>query len=150
MHIQDNFLTEEELNEYHNHIRRTQYAVLPYDDFDIGSKKIIDYAKQFYDFSDMHSCEMWVNYNQVTPVLHTDHDMKHFVQTGEEKYPICTIVFYVDTNCTADGWLEIQGQIVRPWTNRIVCFGAGLPHIVKPFTGTRISSVYNPWTYDIV
>jgi hypothetical protein len=150
MQIQDNFLTDQELTDFGELIKYNRYMVKPYNDLDIASKKIIDYAKQYYDFSEMHSCEMWVNYNQVTPVMHTDHDMKYFMETQIERYPICTIVYYPETNCSADGWLEVQGQIVRPVTNRIVCFGPVIPHIVRPFTGTRISVVYNPWTYSIV
>jgi len=149
MQIQDNFLTDQELKDFHEIIKAGQYMVKPYEDFDVASKKIMDYAMQFYDLSQMHSCESWVNYNQVSHVLHTDHDMKHFVLTGEERYPICTIIFYPEASCTADGWLEVRGQIVRPVTNRIVCFGPAIPHIVRPFTGTRISVVYNPWTYEI-
>ena len=151
MIIKDDFLSEKELAEYQNMCKTKSFNLqtIEYDNLDKGSKKIIDFAKQYYDFANLNICEMWTNYNTVTPVLHTDHDMVHFIKTGEEKYPICTIIFYPLVEDVIGGKLKIKNQEVEPKTNRLVCFPKGVPHQVQSFIGTRVSVVYNPWSYDI-
>ena len=151
MIILDDFLTDEELAEYQNICKEEsfRYKVDSYDSFDLGSRKILAFAKQYYDFSNLHTVEMWTNYNQVTNVWHTDHDMQHFVTTQVERYPICSLVFYPYVACEG-GVFETETKIVEPKTNRIVCFGPGIKHHIKPFTGDRVSVAYNPWTHPII
>lgn len=152
MHIKDNFLCPTELSLLQSACTKVEYAykVSPYEEFDFISRKILNYAKEFYNFSNVECIEMWTNVNNVTPILHTDHDMKYFMETQTERYPVCTVVFYPLIDLEGQGWLEVQDQIVRPATNRIVCFGPAIPHIVRPFTGKRVSIVYNPWTHNLI
>lgn len=151
MIIQDDFLTDEELTTYQSICKEEsfKYKTDSYDNFDAGSRKILDFAKKYYDFSLLHTVEMWTNYNQATPVWHTDHDMKYFVDNLVERYPICTLVFYPYVQCEG-GILETETEIVEPKTNRIVCFGPGIKHHIRSFTGDRVSVVYNPWTHPII
>jgi hypothetical protein len=152
MIIEDNFLNEEELAEFQllSKLDSFRIKVDSYDNVDPISKKIIDFAREHFDFTNFHICEMWTNYNNVTLVEHTDHDMNHFVHTGQERYPICSIVFYPLVENIKGGQLKIQKHSIEPKTNRILCFGPGIKHSILPFEGTRVSIVYNLWEHDIL
>ena len=108
------------------------------------------FASRFFDFSEVLGCEIWTNGDQVTPVEHTDFDMRYYGATGIERYPACTMVFYPDVDESEPGGeLCIRdGITIKPKSNRLVVFSPGILHSINPFSCRRISVVYNPWTYN--
>lgn len=118
-------------------------------DLDPVSKELYVIAAHYFNLYNVLGMERWSNVDQVTPAWHTDHDMNHFMRTQEEKYPRCTIVYYpfVDDNLSG-GKFKTETEVIIPKTNRMILFGPGILHHVQPFTGKRVSVVYNPWDYN--
>lgn len=150
--IQDDFFTQDISDQlsvvYRNGYIKNHPFILK-KDYDQEIHEIVSFASTHFDFSSVLGCEIWTNSNQVTPVRHTDHDMRYFVETGIERYPKCTMVYYPFVSPKIFGGnLHVEDKIVVPRTNRLVVFSPGLLHHIEPFEGERISVVYNPWDYN--
>ena len=68
-------------------------------------------------------------------------------KTGKSKYPICSLIFYIEIKNLKGGELILAGDIIKPKSNRLVIFDPGLHHSVNEFKGIRKVFLVNPWTH---
>ena len=115
------------------------------------SNLLIGAARKFYDLKSCIGYEIW-NHNNTRPSgRHSDKDDVYYALTGKLKYPICTVVYYLNVDMFLEGGLlklEQYGSIV-PKENRVVMFGPGIFHEVEKYTGQRVSFVINPWSQPV-
>jgi hypothetical protein len=102
-------------------------------------------AADYFDLSLMVGSEYWANYG-TRPDWHIDKDEKLYAMSGNTECPICSIVYYADIDALGGDFMT-ETIRVKPVTNRMIVFAAGLKHGVEPYTGTRLSVAVNPWTH---
>ena len=103
-------------------------------------------AAKTYDFTKYKGFEEWSQNNtQCNP--HVDKDEGYYQKTGKSKYPICSLIFYIEIKNLKGGELILAGDIIKPKSNRLVIFDPGLHHSVNEFKGTRKVFLVNPWTH---
>jgi hypothetical protein len=101
-------------------------------------------AQQFHGFDDFAGVEIWTH-NNTYPGEHKDKDEALFSRTGEERYPLCSIVVYLEVVDLLGGELNCAGVRIKPRRNRVVTFAPGLLHNVNDFCGKRFVLAINPW-----
>ena len=108
-------------------------------------KKLLKIANKFINIKDASGFELWTHYN-TKPGFHYDKDEKHFANTGEFRFPLCTLLYYpyIDNNLIGGEFLA-EGIQIKPRTNRLVIFSPGLWHGVNEYTNDRFSLIINPW-----
>jgi hypothetical protein len=103
-------------------------------------------AAKTYDFTKYKGFEEWSQNNtQCNP--HVDKDEGYYQKTGKFRYPICSLIFYIEVKNLRGGELILAGDIIKPKSNRLVIFDPGLHHSVESFKGTRRVFLVNPWTH---
>ena len=113
---------------------------------------LLDEAEKHFDFSKCIGYEVW---RQKNPKLgwHKDKDEYLHDQEKIDRYPICTLVYYLRVEKILGGKLLIKdGPSIKPIQNRLVIFGPGIEHAVdEMFTvdGHRHSIIINPWDCEI-
>jgi hypothetical protein len=110
---------------------------------------LIEVASNFYAMDECIGYEFWTHNNTRPKDWHFDKDEKHFAETNEYKFPICSIVYYLEVNDLEGGKLTFSDILIQPKTNRIVIFPPGKFHYVQEFTGRRFSFSVNPWNYKL-
>lgn len=114
--------------------------------------KFLGIVEQYFDLSSMVGCEYWDAHRyDPSPDLnwHIDKDEKLYTETGEERRPLCSVVYYPHIENLKDGRFLTESHLVVPKTNRMIAFSSGLLHAVERFTGQRKSLSINPWSYKI-
>lgn len=111
---------------------------------------LLSQCQDYYDLSDCVGYEFWTQNNTRPSDWHYDKDEDYFNQTGSFKFPICSIVYYLNVNNLVGGLLHLEDCIILPKTNRMVIFPPGTVHYVEEFTGERTSILVNPWDYNLV
>lgn len=110
---------------------------------------LIQVASDLYDMNDCIGYEFWTHNNTRPKDWHFDKDEKHFAETKEYKFPICSIVYYMEVDDLIGGRLTFSDMLIQPKTNRMVVFPPGKFHYVEEFSGRRLSFSVNPWTYRL-
>lgn len=120
------------------------------DDFE---SKAIMFASKFFDLSPMIGYEIWYNIESVQTEWHVDKDEKKMQESNILSLPLCTITFYPYVERNAGGgellFRDYEIESIRPETNRIACFDAGVSHRVNEFDFKRISVIICPWSYQV-
>jgi hypothetical protein len=111
--------------------------------------EILRKTHELFDLSKMVGCEVWTH-NTTRPDWHFDKDEKLNANTGQLKFPICSIVFYPFVQNLIGGRLLTGSEQIVPKTNRLIIFSSGIYHSVEPFSGERLSLAINPWDYKLV
>ena len=77
---------------------------------------------------------------------HYDKDEMHYSKTGEMKFPICSLIYYVAVaEDLKGGRLMFRDHKIIPKQNRLIIFSPGIIHDVECFEGERCSLIINPW-----
>lgn len=106
---------------------------------------LIRRASNYYSLHNCVGYEVWEQKNSRPPTWHQDKD-EILAKQNILKFPICTLVYYIQVENLINGKLQIETGIdVTPITNRLVIFGPGVSHYVEEFSGYRHSIVINPW-----
>ena len=113
-----------------------------YDNFCLA---MINIASKYYNLSSSVGYEFWTRLNTCVKGWHRDKDEKLFDEENILSFPICTMIYYPYVDNMKGGELLLGSDKILPKTNRLVIFGAGIPHNVEDFTGNRISMMVNPW-----
>mgnify|MGYP003650394606 FL=1 len=101
-------------------------------------------AKKNYNLSKFLGFETWSHHN-TKPAPHHDRDEFLYKTTGKLKFPLCSVIFYIEVTNLKGGKLFINDDAVIPKTNRLIIFGPGVWHSVEPFLGIRKVLLINPW-----
>ena len=105
--------------------------------------------KQATKYYSLHTCigyEVWEQKNSRPPNWHYDRD-EVLAKKGILKFPICTLVYYIEVNNLIGGKLLIENGVdISPVGNRLIIFGPSVKHYVEEFSGYRHSLIINPWS----
>ncbi len=107
--------------------------------------KMLNVAVSFFDLSTCKGYEFWSHNNTRPGDWHIDQDEQLSNITGQTRFPLCSMVYYVKVENMKGGNLHIEDDIITPKSNRLVIFSPKLNHFVEPFRGDRISLCVNPW-----
>ena len=111
--------------------------------------QMINVAGQMYDLTSCIGYEFWTHYNTRPRDWHIDQDEQLRIKTGQTRFPLCSMVYYVYVDGLKGGKLHIEDDIVTPKSNRLVIFSPGKYHCVEPFLGKRITFCVNPWSEQL-
>jgi hypothetical protein len=146
--VYDNALSTSEINElinrYHGSGKSLPTSWVPSQRIDACEKAIVELAQKFHGFNDFAGVEIWTH-NDTRPGEHKDKDEVLFNRTGEEQFPLCSIVVYLAIEDLVAGEFNCGGVRIKPRSNRIVTFAPGLLHNVNDFCGKRFMLAINPW-----
>lgn len=106
--------------------------------------KLVLKAGAFFDLSSMVGVECWSHFGTY-PGWHKDRDEALADATNEERYPLCSIVYYGLIDDLVGGDFRTETVVVTPKTNRALIFSPGILHSVDNYTGARLSIAINPW-----
>lgn len=105
--------------------------------------QLLQIAGEHYDLSSIAGYEVWCNNTHID--WHCDIDDTLNRETGIIKYPICTLVYYLDIEVFEGGDLVTSTVMVQPIPNRLVIFGPAVRHAVRKYEGKRRAISINPW-----
>jgi|TARA_R110000803_G_scaffold19597_2_gene51179 hypothetical protein len=112
---------------------------------DFMCSRILERANNYIPLESSVGYEYWTQQNTRPEGKHQDKDEKAFMR-GVERFPMCSIVFYLTVENLKDGKLVFDNGVeVTPVENRLVIFKKQLEHFVQPFKGSRVSVAVNPW-----
>jgi hypothetical protein len=111
---------------------------------DLIAPNLLQFASQFFDLKNTIGYERWGSVDGNPKEWHIDKD-----ENNISNYPLCTIIYYPEVKDIIGGKLLTKYESIIPKTDRLIMFSPGLLHAVEPFIGSRITVVYNPWTYEI-
>ena len=112
---------------------------------------LLNFASNYFDLSKCIGYEFWCQHNTKPESegpsggWHYDKDELHFEQTGKLKFPLCSIVYYVNVQYLTGGCLYVEDIKIPPQNNRLVLIPSGKEHCVEEFGGKRTSILVNPW-----
>ena len=111
---------------------------------------LLNFASNHFDLSNCAGYEFWCHHNtrpdhKIGSGWHHDKDELHYNQTGEFKFPICSIIYYVNVQYLTGGCLHVEDIKISPQNNRLVLIPPGKEHYVEKFDGKRTSMLVNPW-----
>jgi hypothetical protein len=145
----DNFINDflEKLN--NKNISETWHSLNVFYDNNILFKSLLRKCEKYYDLSNCVGYEFWTQNNTRPSDWHYDKDETFYRNTGNFKFPICSIVYYLKVNNLIGGLLHLEDITIIPKVNRMIIFPPGIKHFVEEFSGERISLLVNPWDYTI-
>tara|TARA_B100000212_G_scaffold342451_1_gene329678 strand:- start:2450 stop:2929 length:480 start_codon:yes stop_codon:yes gene_type:complete len=111
--------------------------------------QMLNLAGSFFDLSSCMGYEFWTHLNTRPRDWHIDQDEKLVSTTGQTRFPLCSVVYYVKVKNLKGGKLHIEDDIITPKSNRMVIFSPKLNHCVEPFMGDRITLCVNPWSVKL-
>ena len=111
--------------------------------------QMLNLAGSFFDLSSCMGYEFWTHLNTRPRDWHIDQDEKLVSTTGQTRFPLCSVVYYVKVKNLKGGKLHIEDDIITPKSNRMVIFSPKLNHCVEPFMGDRITLCANPWSVKL-
>ena len=118
-------------------------------EYEILCKSLLNECSKYYNLDLCLGYEFWTQNNSRPTDWHYDKDEQLWETTGNYKFPICSIVFYLKVNNLVGGLLHLGDTIITPKTNRMIIFPPAVFHYVEEFEGERISFLLNPWDYNI-
>ena len=106
----------------------------------IVCEKLIDIAQEYYpEIQDMIGYEFWAHKGTRPLDWHFDKDEIAFEKRGINRFPICSLIFYLEVDLLEGGNLLVKpGMSIEPMSNRLVILAPGTSHYVEKFTGNRI------------
>ena len=107
--------------------------------------QMINVASNFYNLTSSTGYEFWSHNNTEPRGWHIDQDEQLNGTTGQTRFPLCSMVYYLKIDNLRGGKLHIEDDIITPKTNRLVIFSPQLNHCIEPFMGDRIVLCVNPW-----
>ena len=107
--------------------------------------QMINVASNLYNLSTCKGYEFWSHNNTEPRGWHIDQDEQLNGTTGQTRFPLCSMIYYLKIDNLRGGKLHIEDDIITPKTNRLVIFSPQLNHCVEPFMGDRIVLCVNPW-----
>ena len=111
--------------------------------------QMLNVAGSFFDLSTCKGYEFWSHFNTRPRGWHIDQDEKLVSTTGQTRFPLCSMVYYVKVKDLKGGKLHIEDDIITPKSNRMVIFSPNLNHCAEPFMGDRITLCVNPWSVKL-
>ena len=111
--------------------------------------QMINVASNLYNLSTCKGYEFWSHNNTEPRGWHIDQDEQLNGTTGQTRFPLCSMVYYLKIDNLRGGKLHIEDDIITPKTNRLVIFSPQLNHCVEPFMGERIVLCVNPWSIKL-
>ena len=108
--------------------------------------QLINVAGNFYDLSSCMGYEFWSHNNTTPRGWHIDQDEQLNGITGQTRFPLCSMIYYLKIDNLRRGKLHIEDDIITPKSNRLVIFSPQLNHCVEPYMGDRIALCVNPWS----
>lgn len=150
----DNFLTTPRLNVMKYEFKRLKENIplkwcdetYPGQKVKHTRKVILKEVAKHYNFKRYKGFEEW-SQNNTQCNSHVDKDEGYFKRTNNLKFPICSVIFYVEVKDLTGGRLVLGEDIITPRTNRLVIFDPGIYHYVEPFNGIRRAYLINPWNF---
>lgn len=117
--------------------------------FDHFCIQMINVASNFFDLNNCIGYEFWTHNNTKPRGWHIDQDEKLVSTTGQTRFPLCSVIYYVKVKDLKGGKLHVEDDIITPKSNRAVIFSPQLNHCVEPFMGDRITLCVNPWSVKL-
>ena len=116
-------------------------------DNSIVCEKLLNIAERYYpEIKDIRGYDFWAHYNTRPQEWHFDKDETAYLKYGVERFPVCTIIYYLEVDLQEGGNLIIEPGIkIKPRTNRMILMASGVYHFVEEYTGERIGVNINPW-----
>ena len=111
--------------------------------------QMINVAGNFFDLNSCIGYEFWTHNNTRPRGWHIDQDEKLVSTTGQTRFPLCSVIYYVKVKDLKGGKLHIEDDIITPKSNRMVTFSPKLNHCAEPFIGDRITLCVNPWSVKL-
>ena len=111
--------------------------------------QMLNVAGSFFDLSTCKGYEFWSHFNTRPRGWHIDQDEKLVSTTGQTRFPLCSVVYYVKVKDLKGGKLHIEDDTITPKSNRMVIFSPNLNHCAEPFMGDRITLCVNPWSVKL-
>ena len=111
--------------------------------------QMVNVASNFYDLTTCKGYEFWSHNNTEPRGWHIDQDEQLNGTTGQTRFPLCSMVYYLKIDNLRGGKLHIEDDIITPKTNRLVIFPPAKFHGVNPFEGKRVSLLINPWSHPL-
>ena len=111
--------------------------------------QMLNVAGTFFDLSSCVGYEFWTHNNTRPRGWHIDQDQKLVNTTGQTRFPLCSVVYYVKVEDLKGGKLHVEDDVITPKSNRMVTFSPKLNHCVDPFMGERITLCVNPWSVQL-
>ena len=111
--------------------------------------QMLNVAGTFFDLSSCVGYEFWTHNNTRPRGWHIDQDQKLVNTTGQTRFPLCSVVYYVKVEDLKGGKLVVEDDVITPKSNRMVTFSPKLNHCVDPFMGERITLCVNPWSVQL-
>ena len=96
---------------------------------------MINVAGNFFDLTSCIGYEFWSQNNTRPKDWHIDKDEQMKANTGQTRFPLCSVVYYVKVDKLKGGKLHVEDDIVTPKSNRMVIFSPKLNHCVEPHMG---------------
>ena len=84
--------------------------------------QMLNVAGTFFDLSSCVGYEFWTHNNTRPRGWHIDQDQKLVNTTGQTRFPLCSVVYYVKVDKLKGGKLHVEDDIVTPKSNRMVTF----------------------------
>jgi len=111
-------------------------------------ERLIKTASNYIDLTRQVGYDTWFHKNS-SPDWHVDRDEKHFFRTGQNYFPLCSIVYYPEVKELEGGELIFKNNMrIKPVSNRLVIFGPALEHkVTSIINGKRTSMNINVWSY---
>ena len=107
-------------------------------------------VSDYYSMDNVVGYEAWTHKNtrpsgNLADGYHYDKDEYRYNLNKLLRFPVCSIVFYIEIKELIGGRLIIDDIAITPKTDRLIIFGPGQKHYVEKFTGSRYSININPW-----
>tara|TARA_B100000902_G_C26650859_1_gene593709 strand:- start:40 stop:525 length:486 start_codon:yes stop_codon:yes gene_type:complete len=113
---------------------------------------LIKICSKYFDLSNCCGYEIWGHKDTRPEGWHVDKD-EILHKKGINKYPLCSIIYYIDINIYHKGKLLVntgkKQENISPRTNRLVLLSPKVPHCVEQFWGTREVIIINPWDREL-
>ena len=138
---------EKETNE--NNFKERWYSLDEEHVFQDFCIQMINVASNFFDLTSCKGYEFWSHNNTEPRGWHIDQDEQLKGTTGQTRFPLCSMIYYVKIKDLKGGKLHIEDDIITPKSNRMVIFSPKLNHCVEPFMGERITLCVNPWSIQL-
>ena len=119
--VVDNITTLQEFAQQNNKNRTEKWYSLKDDHLFVDfCKKMIEIASNPFDLSSCVGYEFWTHNDTVPKDWHIDKDEQMKIKEGVTRFPLCSMVYYVQVEDLRGGKLHIEDDIITPKTNRLV------------------------------
>jgi hypothetical protein len=132
---------------YENSVNSGWFEVDEPHDNSIVCENLLNLTKKYYsEVKDIRGYDFWAHYNTRPQEWHFDKDETAYIKYGIERFPVCSIICYLEVDLQEGGSLVIEPGIkIEPRTNRMILMAPGVYHFVEEYTGERIGVNINPW-----